>query len=50
MEYCLFDLDVLIVRFVGLDMLVMFFVFMMEKYFMINLDKVVDVMKELVEF
>lgn len=49
-EYCLFDLDVLIKWFVGFDILVMFYVLIMEKYFMVNFDKVEVVMRELVEF
>lgn len=49
-ENCLFDLDVLIVCFVGLDVLVMLYVLIMEKFFMVNLDKVEKVMCEFVEF
>lgn len=47
-EYCLFDLDVLIQCFVGFDVLVMLYVLIMEKYFMVNFDKVEKVMRELV--
>ncbi|EAC3108202.1 alpha-ketoacid dehydrogenase subunit beta [Listeria monocytogenes] len=49
-EHCLFDLDAPIARLAGPDTPAMPFAPTMEKYFMINPDKVADAMKELAEF
>ncbi|MBF2363128.1 alpha-ketoacid dehydrogenase subunit beta [Listeria marthii] len=49
-EHCLFDLDAPIARLAGPDTPAMPFAPTMEKYFMINPDKVADAMKELAGF
>ncbi|WP_088809970.1 MULTISPECIES: alpha-ketoacid dehydrogenase subunit beta [Listeria] len=49
-EHCLFDLDAPIARLAGPDTPAMPFSPTMEKYFMINPDKILDKMRELAEF
>lgn len=49
-EYCLFDLDVLIMCLVVLDVLFMLFFFVLENEIMMNLEKILNKMCELVEF
>jgi 2-oxoisovalerate dehydrogenase E1 component beta subunit len=49
-EYCLFDLDAPIKRLAGPDVPAMPYAPTMEKYFMINPDKVEKAMRELAEF
>jgi 2-oxoisovalerate dehydrogenase E1 component beta subunit len=49
-ENCLFDLDAPIMRLAGPDVPAMPFAPTMEKYFMINPDKIEKAMRELAEF
>lgn len=49
-EYCLFELDVLIMCLVVLDVLFMLFFFVLENEIMMNLEKILNKMCELVEF
>ncbi|WP_305887044.1 transketolase C-terminal domain-containing protein, partial [Pseudomonas sp. 2822-17] len=49
-EHCLFDLDAPVKRLAGPDVPAMPYAPTMEKYFMVNPDKVEVAMKELAEF